>query len=163
MTSDPTAAERVTDGPDSPDDESVTGRGRWDTFKDRWRAFREHVAQRPTLNVGYRIAVGVVGGLVLIIGIITIPYPGPGWALVFAGFGILATEFVWAHHTLNWVRGKYRIVMDWYTSRGWFIKVLGAVGTFALVLVTLWLLGTYSMVAGWIGVDWPWLRSPLMS
>lgn len=156
MTSDSTAAERVTDGTDS-------AAGRWDGFKERGRAFREHVAQRPTLNLGYRIVVGVVGGLVLIVGIITIPYPGPGWALVFAGFGILATEFVWAHHTLNWVRGKYRIVMDWYTSRGWFIKVLGAVGTFALVLVTLWLLGTFSMVAGWIGVDWPWLRSPLMS
>ncbi|MFD4457830.1 TIGR02611 family protein [Nocardia sp. NPDC058480] len=163
MTSDPTAAERVTDGPESADTESADGPGRWDGVKDRGRAFRGHVARRPTLNLGYRIAVGVVGGLVLIIGIITIPYPGPGWALVFAGFGILATEFVWAHHTLNWVRGKYRIVMDWYTSRGWFIKVLGAVGTFALVLVTLWLLGTYSMVAGWIGVDWPWLRSPLMS
>jgi hypothetical protein len=61
------------------------------------------------------------------------------------------------------VRGKYRIVMDWYTSRGWTIKILGAVATFALVVVTLWLLGTFSLVAGWIGVDWPWLRSPLMS
>ncbi len=163
MTSDPTAAERVTDGPDNSDIESGGGSGRRDGLKARGRAFREHVAQRPTLELGYRIVVGVVGGLVLLVGIVTIPYPGPGWALVFAGFGILATEFVWAHHTLNWVRGKYRIVMDWYTSRGWFIKVLGAVGTFALVLVTLWLLGTCSMVAGWIGVDWPWLRSPLMS
>ncbi|MFJ2663463.1 TIGR02611 family protein [Nocardia fluminea] len=163
MTSDPTAAERVTDGPDSADDQATAEPGRWDGLKERGRAFREHVAQRPTLNLGYRIVVGVVGGLVLLVGIVTIPYPGPGWALVFAGFGILATEFVWAHHTLTWVRGKYRIVMDWYTSRGWFIRVLGAVGTFALVLVTLWLLGTFSMVAGWIGVDWPWLHSPLMS
>ncbi|TCJ95032.1 TIGR02611 family protein [Nocardia alba] len=160
MTSDPTAAERVTDGPDSADEKSAAEPGRW---KERGRAFRAHIAQRPTLDLGYRIVVGVVGGLVLLVGIVTIPYPGPGWALVFAGFGILATEFVWAHHTLTWVRGKYRIVMDWYTSRGWFIKVLGAVGTFALVVATLWLLGTLSMVAGWIGVDWPWLHSPLMS
>ncbi|MFD3703192.1 TIGR02611 family protein [Nocardia sp. NPDC058658] len=162
MTSDPTAADSVTDRSDPADTDSA-GSGRFAAFKERWRAFREGLAHRPTLELGYRIVVGVVGGLVLLIGIITIPYPGPGWALVFAGFGILATEFTWAHHALTWVRGKYRIVMDWYTSRGWFIKVLGAVGTFALVMVTLWLLGTFSMVAGWIGVDWSWLRSPLMS
>ena len=158
MTSEPTAPDRA----DSAADDAAS-QSRWDAVTHRWRAFREHIAERPTLNVAYRIVVGIVGSLVLIVGIITIPYPGPGWALVFAGFGILATEFTWAHHALTWVRGKYRIVMDWYTSRGWFIKVLGAVGTFALVVVTLWLLGTFSMVGGWIGVDWSWLRSPLMS
>ncbi|KAF0847547.1 TIGR02611 family protein [Nocardia caishijiensis] len=159
MTSEPTADRAESDTVATASGSS----GRWDAVKDRARAFREGIAARPILNAGYRVAVGVIGGLVLLVGIITIPYPGPGWALVFAGFGILATEFMWAHHTLTWVRGKYRIVMDWYTSRGWVIKTLGAVATFALVVVTLWLLGTYSMVGGWIGVDWPWLRSPLMS
>ncbi|MFC6012518.1 TIGR02611 family protein [Nocardia lasii] len=158
MTSEPAAPDRT----DRAEDDAGSG-GRWDAFKQRWRAFRASIARRPTLNLAYRILVGLVGSVVLIVGIITIPYPGPGWALVFAGFGILATEFTWAHHALTWVRGKYRIVMDWYTSRGWFIKTLGAVGTCALVVVTLWLLGTFSMVGGWIGVDWTWLRSPLMS
>ncbi|MGW5437954.1 TIGR02611 family protein [Nocardia asteroides] len=157
MTSETTAG--ATDSPA----ESAAGEGDAPAPRHRWRAFRASIEKRPTLNLGYRIAVGVVGGLVLLVGIVTIPYPGPGWALVFAGFGILATEFVWAHHTLGWVRGKYRIVMDWYTSRGWTIKIFGAVATFALVVVTLWLLGTYSLLGGWIGVDWPWLRSPLMS
>ncbi|WP_373291536.1 TIGR02611 family protein [Nocardia camponoti] len=121
------------------------------------------MAARPTLNAGYRVGVALIGGLVLIAGIIAIPYPGPGWALVFAGFGILATEFVWAHHSLQWVRGKYRTAMDWYTSRGWFIKIAGAALTFAVVVLTMWLLGTFALVDGWIGVDWPWLKSPLMS
>ncbi|APE35824.1 TIGR02611 family protein [Nocardia mangyaensis] len=161
MTSEPTADAVRADTGDPAD--SAGSPSRWTVLKERGRAFRAAIARRPTLNLGYRIIVGVVGGVVLLVGIITIPYPGPGWALVFAGFGILATEFVWAHHTLTWVRGKYRIVMDWYTSRGWVIRALGAVATFALVVVTLWLLGTYSMVAGWIGVDWSWLRSPLMS
>ncbi|MGW6425229.1 TIGR02611 family protein [Nocardia sp. NPDC055053] len=158
MMSKPTAATS-----DAPADSTAGASAGKPVFAERWRAFRASIEHRPTLNLGYRIAVGVFGGLVLLVGIVTIPYPGPGWALVFAGFGILATEFVWAHHTLTWVRGKYRIVMDWYTSRGWTIKILGAVATFALVVVTLWLLGTFSMVGGWIGVDWLWLRSPLMS
>ncbi|WP_278264144.1 TIGR02611 family protein [Nocardia sp. AG03] len=163
MISEPTADATRADLDSGDPGDSTEAPDRWTRAKQRLRAFREHIADRPTLNFGYRVVVGLVGGVVLLVGIVTIPYPGPGWALVFAGFGILATEFVWAHHTLRWVRGKYRIVMDWYTSRGPTIKVLGAVATFALVLATLWLLGTYSMVAGWIGVDWPWLRSPLMS
>ncbi|MFE3544456.1 TIGR02611 family protein [Nocardia sp. NPDC059177] len=164
MISEPTAdADRADLDSGEPGDRTTGAPERWTATRQRGRAFRQHIAARPTLNFGYRAAVGLFGGLVLLVGIVTIPYPGPGWALVFAGFGILATEFVWAHHTLTWVRGKYRIVMDWYTSRGWTIKVLGAVATFALVLATLWLLGTFSMVAGWIGVDWPWLHSPLMS
>lgn len=161
MISEPSAEALRADTGDPAD--SVGSPARWAALAARWRAFRARIAHRPTLNLVYRIAVGVVGGVVLLVGIIAIPYPGPGWALVFAGFGILATEFVWAHHTLTWVRGKYRIVMDWYTARGWVVRALGAVGTFALVIATLWLLGTYSLVAGWIGVDWPWLRSPLMS
>ncbi|MFF0544373.1 TIGR02611 family protein [Nocardia thailandica] len=140
--------------------EEQTARGGW---KARGRAFRGHVRKRPTLNLAYRVGIAVVGGLVLLLGIVTIPYPGPGWALVFAGFGILATEFRWARHALHWIRGKYQAVMNWYTSRGWPLKILGAVLTVAIVVATLWLLGTFSMAGSWIGVDEPWLKSPLLS
>lgn len=35
----------------------------------------------------------VLGFLVVILGIILLPLPGPGWAIIFLGFAILATEF----------------------------------------------------------------------
>lgn len=35
----------------------------------------------------------VLGILVVIVGIILLPLPGPGWAIIFLGFAILATEF----------------------------------------------------------------------
>ncbi|WP_280266038.1 TIGR02611 family protein [Nocardia wallacei] len=127
----------------------------------RLRALRASVAERPTLNLAYRIAVGVVGVGVLVVGILAIPYPGPGWLIVFAGLGILATEFVWAHRTLHWTRGRYRRVMDWYVAQGLVVKALGALLTAAVVVVTLWLLGTFGLVGGWVGLDWGWLRSPL--
>lgn len=128
-----------------------------------WRAFRNRIAARPALNLAYRIGVAVVGTVVLAVGIVTIPYPGPGWAIVFAGLGILATEFSAARRVLGWVRDKYRRGMDWYLARGTLIQVLAAIGTFALVVATLWLLGTFGLVGGWIGIEWQWLRSPLMS
>ncbi|MET8653980.1 MULTISPECIES: TIGR02611 family protein [Nocardia] len=126
-----------------------------------WRAFRAGVAARPTLNLAYRIGVGFVGTAVLIVGIAAIPYPGPGWAIVFAGLGILATEFAWARHALGWLRDKYRQVMAWYTARGPVLRVSAALATALLVIATLWILGTFGMVGGWIGVESEWLHSPL--
>ncbi|MBF6256746.1 TIGR02611 family protein [Nocardia farcinica] len=127
----------------------------------RLRAFRARVAARPTLNLAYRIGVGVVGAVVLAIGIIAIPYPGPGWAMVFAGLGILASEFAWAQRALRWLRDRYRQVMAWYSARGLGMRILGAVGTAAVVVATLWVLGTFGLVGGWFGLEWEWLRGPL--
>lgn len=119
------------------------------------------MAERPTLNVAYRIVVGVLGVAVLALGILAIPYPGPGWLIVFAGLGILATEFAWAHRALHWTRERYHRVMDWYAARGLPVRLLAATATVALVVATLWLLGTFGMIGGWIGVEWEALNSPL--
>ncbi len=128
---------------------------------DRWQEWRASVAERPTLNLVYRGAVGVLGAGVLAVGVLAIPYPGPGWLIVFAGMGILATEFVWAHRLLRWTRARYRRVMDWYGNQGIVVKTLGALLTAAVVVATLWLLGTFGLVGGWFGLDWSWLRGPL--
>ncbi|WP_432278689.1 TIGR02611 family protein [Nocardia carnea] len=128
-----------------------------------WRAFRGRIAGRPTLELVYRVGVAVVGTVVLVVGIITIPFPGPGWALVFAGIGILATEFAVARRALVWLRDKYRRGMAWYISRGPLMQVLAFLATCAVVVATLWVLGTFGLVGDWIGVEWQWLHSPLMS
>ena len=54
---------------------------------------RLHHLQR---SMPYRVAYGIAGSIVLLIGIVTIPLPGPGWATVFLGLGMLALEFAWA-------------------------------------------------------------------
>ncbi len=127
----------------------------------RWRAFRAGLGRRPTLYLVYRIVVAVVGVAVLAVGVLAIPYPGPGWAIVFAGLGILATEFAWARAVLAWLRDRYRQLMAWYSARGPVTQAAAAVGTAALVVATLWILGTFGLVGSWIGVEWEWLRSPL--
>jgi uncharacterized protein (TIGR02611 family) len=114
------------------------------------------------LNIGYRVAVAVIGLLMLGAGIVAIPYPGPGWAIVFVGLGILATEFAWARHALAFARRRYDQVMAWFWRQGWWVRVLGVVSTGAVVLATLWLLGALGWLAGVLGIDWPWLRSPLL-
>jgi uncharacterized protein (TIGR02611 family) len=115
----------------------------------------------PGLRALYRIGVAVVGGTVLAAGLVLIPYPGPGWLVVFAGLAILATEFVWARWLLGHARSRYDAWTRWLGRQAWPVKLLVLAATAAVVLLTLWLLDMFGLVADWIGVDWTWLQSPL--
>jgi hypothetical protein len=44
-----------------------------------------------------KIAIGIVGGLVLLLGVALLVLPGPAFLVIPAGLAILATEFEWAH------------------------------------------------------------------
>ena len=59
-----------------------------------------------TYKVAKRVAIGIVGGTVLIIGIVMIVTPGPGIAGILAGLGILAVEFAWARSWLRKIKAK---------------------------------------------------------
>jgi uncharacterized protein (TIGR02611 family) len=131
------------------------------SIRRRWGRWRDRLRERPAVEFGYRIAVAVVGLAVLAVGILAIPYPGPGWAIVFLGLGILATEFRWAQLVLHWVKVRYDKVMTWFRSQGLWVQVLGAVFTAAIVVATLWLLGAIGWVAGLVGIEWAWLKSPI--
>ena len=100
----------------------------------RWRRWRAHIAARPSLNLAYRIAVGVFGALVLAAGILAIPYPGPGWLIVFAGLGILASAFAWAHRLLHYARQRYDKFMHWFSRQSLVVKGAGALLTCVVVL-----------------------------
>ncbi len=132
------------------------------TLRVRLRHFRARVRRNPRTNLAWRIGIGVIGTLVLVLGIIAIPYPGPGWLIVFAGLGILATEFTWAGRVLRFARYYYDQWVAWISRQSLVVKLLVGLATFAIVLATLWLLGALSLVAGWVGLDsWTWLQSPI--
>jgi uncharacterized protein (TIGR02611 family) len=48
-----------------------------------------------------RVAVAIGGFLIVLVGIILVPLPGPGLLVVAAGFAVLALEFAWAEHLLE--------------------------------------------------------------
>lgn len=127
----------------------------------RWLRWRRRIARNTSLNLAYRIGVGLVGALVLAAGIVAIPYPGPGWLIVFAGLGILASEFEWAYKLLHWARARYDGFMIWFSRQSTFVKALGVLFTTLVVVATLWVLGTFGLVGGWVGLEQSWLESPL--
>jgi uncharacterized protein (TIGR02611 family) len=130
-------------------------------IKRRWARWRDRVRARPVADFVYRIVVGVVGLAVLGVGIVTIPYPGPGWAIVFLGLAILATEFSAAQRVLKWVRARYDAAMDWFHRQHFAVQALGGVFTALIVAATLWLLGAIGWSADLVGVEWGWLKSPI--
>jgi len=129
--------------------------------KRRWARWRDRLRDRPKAEFGYRIVVAVIGLTVLAVGTLAIPYPGPGWAIVFIGLAILASEFNWARRLLAFIRVRYDKVMAWFKAQGLWVRLLGTAFTAAVVLGTLWLLGAPGWAAGLVGIDARWLKSPI--
>jgi len=125
------------------------------------RGSREWFRRNPALDLAYRIGVGLVGTLVLVLGILLIPYPGPGWLVVFAGLAILGTEFTWARRLLRFCKRYYDAFSDWAKRQSTFVQLLLGVATFLVVVATLWLFGALALVSGWVGIDEPALESPI--
>ena len=129
------------------------------TSRQQWR---ENIRHKPARNLAYRVGVGVVGTIVLLVGIVAIPYPGPGWLIVLAGLAILATEFERAQNALNFVTHRYHGWTRWLGRQTRVVQGLIVLATSAVVLVTLWLLGTLHLIAGWVGWHSSWLVSPIL-
>ncbi len=53
-----------------------------------------------------RIAVAIVGGTVLAIGVALIVLPGPAFVVIPIGLAILGAEFAWARHWLRTVKRR---------------------------------------------------------
>jgi uncharacterized protein (TIGR02611 family) len=73
------------------------------------RSLRVYDEKHPlfgTYRVLRRVAIGVIGGTVLIAGIIMMVTPGPGIGGILAGLAILALEFAWARTWLQKARAK---------------------------------------------------------
>ncbi len=66
----------------------------------------EETAEEAKANIAVRLARMTFGFIVLIIGIIAIPLPGPGWLIVAAGLAILAKDVAWAERLLRYIRKR---------------------------------------------------------
>ena len=63
-----------------------------------------------TYRVAKRIAIGIVGGSVLVVGVLMIVLPGPAFVVIPVGLGILSLEFAWARSWLRKIKSKAQSV-----------------------------------------------------
>ena len=82
-------------------------------FLARWRAI---VRRRPWLNFVYKLIVSVLGGAIVVIGLILVPLPGPGWLIVFIGMTVLGAEYAWARRLTSWLRTALAKFWIWWKA-----------------------------------------------
>ena len=112
---------------------------------------------------GKKIGTAIIGGIVVLIGIILIPYPGPGWLIVFAGMAILSTEFERAARVLKWLRLKYLTWTNWVKRQSLYVRIIILSFTAIVIIATIWLLNTFGLIDSLFSLNQDWLHSPLVN
>ncbi|WP_175412839.1 TIGR02611 family protein [Streptomyces sp. TRM64462] len=102
-------------------------------------------ARRP-LHISWQVGVFLIGLAVVVVGIIMLPLPGPGWFVIFAGMAIWATEFVWAQLVLRWTKRKVteaaqRALDPKVRRRNIILTTAGLIIAGALIAVYVWKFG----------------------
>jgi uncharacterized protein (TIGR02611 family) len=78
---------------------------------------RTWLAGHSYLLFVYRLVVALLGTLVLVVGIILIPLPGPGWLIVFLGLAVLGSEFASARRVGAFLKRIVTRGLAWWRAR----------------------------------------------
>jgi uncharacterized protein (TIGR02611 family) len=117
----------------------------------------DRIRATPTGRLALKIGIGVLGGLVVAIGIVLIPFPGPGWAIVIVGLAILALEFAWAKNLLEFTKRQVQSWTRWIGRQSLPVRaVIGVVG-FVFVCAIVWLSVKLSFGVDLIGAGRDWV------
>src|SRR4026209_720468 len=96
------------------DDHNVT----LDAKENDWQ-WRAKIRANPHTHLLYRIAVGVIGLIIVVIGLAMVPFPGPGWLVVFVGLATWASEFEWAQRLLQSAKHALQSWTAWVRRQPW--------------------------------------------
>ncbi|MET3429968.1 uncharacterized protein (TIGR02611 family) [Actinoplanes tereljensis] len=89
----------------------------------------DKIRANPTGRLALKIGIGVLGTLVVALGIVLIPFPGPGWAIVILGLAIWSLEFAWAKRLLEFTRRHVKAWTSWIGRQSLGVRaIIGVVG-----------------------------------
>lgn len=83
----------------------------------RTREARRWAARHPVLDRVHQVLVAVVGLAVVLLGLVLVPLPGPGWAVVFAGLTVLSTRFTRARRARIALQVRLARSARWFAAR----------------------------------------------
>ncbi|WP_080793454.1 TIGR02611 family protein [Corynebacterium pacaense] len=121
---------------------------------DRIERLQEAHERSKRKKYGFLVRPGtlIVGWVVTIIGLITIPLPGQGWLTTFIGVGILSLELHWAKRLLGWGVHQYDRFFAWYATKSFRFRMV----TVALMLVVIWIVFMAVFYGMWHAGTLPW-------
>jgi len=94
----------------------------------------DRIRANPTGRMALKVGIGVLGGLVVVVGIILIPFPGPGWAIVILGLAIWAIEFAWAKSLLEFTKRHVQGWTHWIGRQS--LPVRALIGVVGMIFVS---------------------------
>ncbi|GAB49396.1 TIGR02611 family protein [Mobilicoccus pelagius] len=130
------------------DDDGHGGAHRLSRPRD-WAWRRRIRANRQTYQV-YRAIVATIGFVVVAGGLVAVPFPGPGWLIVFIGVSIWASEFHWARRLHEYGMRKLREWNRWVMSRHLAVRGGIALLTCLFVNTIVWVTLKMSGVPSWV-------------
>ena len=65
-----------------------------------------------------RAGVALLGGVIVLVGLLLVPLPGPGWPVVFVGLSLLGRQFPWAARLSTWAQRRVREAVRWFRRGG---------------------------------------------
>jgi uncharacterized protein (TIGR02611 family) len=120
-----------------------------DAADDDWE-WRRKIRSNPRSHLVYRMVVGFVGLVIVVVGLILVPFPGPGWVIVFVGLAIWASEFEWAQRLLHRARHTLSSWNVWLMRQTWWVKGLVLLLTITAVALFFYLLFLVSSVPSYL-------------
>jgi len=106
-----------------------------------------------------QFVVALLGGIVVAVGIVLIPFPGPGWLIVLTGLAIWAVEFAWAQRLLRFTRRQLEQWWRWLGRQHVLIRLLAGLVGLVFVMTIVWLSLRYSLGVRTLGDLWNYIST----
>jgi uncharacterized protein (TIGR02611 family) len=117
----------------------------------------DRIRGNPTGRVALRIGVATLGALIIAVGIVLIPFPGPGWAIVILGLAVWAIEFTWAKNLLEFTKRQVQAWTKWVGRQSWPVRILVGLAGFLFVCAIVWASVRLSFGVNLVTVATNWL------
>jgi uncharacterized protein (TIGR02611 family) len=127
------------DSPDHENPEVDPSLGRVERFLARRR-------RTPAGRIGVTVVITLLGIVVIAIGIVLLPLPGPGWVIIFGGLAIWSLEFKWAARLRRFAMRQVASWTAWLGRQNWWLRVL--VGLALLIVVAAIVAGSLAISLG---------------
>src|SRR4051812_47983655 len=117
----------------------------------------DRIRANPTGRMVLKIGIGTLGTLVVALGILLIPFPGPGWAIVILGLAIWSLEFVWARNLLEFTKRHVQSWTRWVGRQS--VPVRAVIGVVGMIFVgaIVWASVKMSFGIDLVAITWDWL------
>ena len=127
------------DSPDHENPEVDPSLGRVERFLARRRRTRAG-------RLAVRVVIALLGLLIIGVGIVLLPLPGPGWVIIFGGLAVWSLEFRWAARLRRFAMRQVATWTAWVGRQPWWVRVL--VGMALVILIAAIVAGSLAISLG---------------